>query len=52
MIADQQSTKQIAEALFISVRTVDRHRSNLCEKLDLHGVNTLIKFAISHRSEL
>jgi DNA-binding NarL/FixJ family response regulator len=52
MIADQQSTKQIADALFISVRTVDRHRSNLCEKLDLHGVNTLIKFAISHRSEL
>ena len=52
MIADQQTTKQIADALFISVRTVDRHRANLCEKLDLHGVNALVKFALSHRADL
>jgi DNA-binding NarL/FixJ family response regulator len=52
MIADQQTSQQIADALFISVRTVDRHRSNLCAKLDLHGPNALTKFAIAHRTEL
>lgn len=52
LIADQHSTKQIADALFISVRTVDRHRSNLCAKLDVTGTNGLIKFTIAHRSAL
>ena len=51
MIADQQSSQQIADALFISVRTVDRHRSNACMKLDLTGPNALTKFAIAYRSE-
>jgi DNA-binding NarL/FixJ family response regulator len=50
LIADQQSTKQIAAALFISVRTVDRHRSNMCAKLNVTGTNGLIKFAIAQRS--
>jgi DNA-binding NarL/FixJ family response regulator len=52
LIADQQSTKQIADALFISVRTVDRHRSNLCAKLNVTGTNGLIKFAIAQRAAL
>lgn len=52
MIADDQSSKEIAAALFISVRTVDRHRSNLCAKLNLHGANALTKFAISRRGSL
>jgi DNA-binding NarL/FixJ family response regulator len=52
MIADGKTSKEIAEALFISVRTVDHHRSHICEKLDLHGFNALVKFAITHKSEL
>jgi len=52
LIADARSSKAIAEELFISVRTVERHRANICEKLDLHGVNALTKFAIANRSEL
>jgi DNA-binding NarL/FixJ family response regulator len=52
MIADEKSSKEIAASLFISVRTVDRHRSNLCAKLNLHGANALTKFALSHRSQL
>lgn len=52
MIGDQQSTKQIADTLFISVRTVDRHRSNLCAKLTVTGTNGLIKFAIAQRSAI
>jgi DNA-binding NarL/FixJ family response regulator len=52
MIAEEKTSKEIAEALFISVRTVEHHRSNICEKLDLHGFNALVKFAIAHKSEL
>jgi len=52
MIAAEKTSKQIADELCISVRTVEHHRSNICEKLDLHGFNALVKFAITHKSEL
>lgn len=52
LIADEKSTRQIADALHISPRTVDRHRANICDKLDLHGAHALLRFAISHKSEL
>jgi DNA-binding NarL/FixJ family response regulator len=45
-IAQDRSSKEIAEALFISPRTVDTHRNNICQKLDLHGPNALFKFAM------
>lgn len=40
------SSKEIAEALDISVRTVDTHRANLMRKLDLRSVALLTQFAI------
>ena len=46
MIADGKSSKEIAAELFIHYRTVENHRNNICEKLDLHGPNTLIRFAL------
>src|SRR5262249_47876984 len=52
MIAEEKTSKEIAEALFISARTVEHHRSHICEKLGLHGFNALVKFAIAHKSEL
>ena len=52
LIADQKTSREIADLLFISIRTVDRHRSNICEKLDIRGTNGLVKFALTHRSEL
>jgi DNA-binding NarL/FixJ family response regulator len=51
-IADDKTSRQIAEELFISIRTVDRHRANICEKLDLRGTNALVRFAVAHKSEL
>ncbi|NUN69644.1 MAG: response regulator transcription factor [Bacteroidetes bacterium] len=45
-IALDRTSKEIAEALFISPRTVETHRNNICQKLDLHGVNALYKFAL------
>jgi DNA-binding NarL/FixJ family response regulator len=52
MIADGKSSKEIAAELFIHYRTVENHRTSICEKLDLHGPNTLIRFALQHKSEL
>jgi DNA-binding NarL/FixJ family response regulator len=52
MIADGKSSKEIAAELFIHYRTVENHRTSICAKLDLHGPNTLIRFAIQNKSEL
>jgi len=52
LIAEEKTSKEIAEILYISLRTVEHHRSHICEKLDLRGFNALVKFAITHKSEL
>jgi DNA-binding NarL/FixJ family response regulator len=52
MIADEKSTKQIADELFISPTTVEKHRANICHKLELKGSYALLKFALTHKSEL
>jgi DNA-binding NarL/FixJ family response regulator len=52
MIAEKKTSKEISAELFISPRTVDNHRNNICTKLDLHGSNALLKFALEHKSEL
>ena len=48
LIADYKTNHDIAELLSISIRTVEKHRDNICLKLDLHGHNALIKYAIQH----
>lgn len=52
LIAENRTTREIANELFISVRTVETHRSNICQKLDLHGTNALLRFALAHRESL
>jgi DNA-binding NarL/FixJ family response regulator len=46
MIAEGRSTKEIADLLFISVKTVESHRKKIMEKTNLHTVADLTKFAI------
>lgn len=46
LIAEGYKNKEVAESLFISVKTVQKHRSNLMEKLDLHNTAALTVFAI------
>lgn len=50
LIAETKSTREIAEELFISVRTVENHRFNICNKLNLKGNHSLIRFAISNKN--
>ena len=52
LIAEEKTTKEIAEELFISTKTVENHRANITKKLDLHGVHSLVKFAISNKALL
>jgi len=52
LIADHKTSREIAEQMFISVRTVERHRLNICAKLYIQGSNALIKFALENRQEL
>ena len=47
LIAEGFSSKEIGEQLFISPRTVDTHRTNLMNKLDLHNIAGLIRFALN-----
>jgi two-component system response regulator NreC len=47
LVAEGHSNREIADKLFISVKTVLRHRTNIMEKLGFHNRTELIKYAIS-----
>ena len=49
LIAEGNTSKQIAELLCLSVKTVQSHRTSLMQKLDLHDRGDLIKYAIQKR---
>jgi DNA-binding NarL/FixJ family response regulator len=46
LIAEGHTTKQIAQVLEISVKTVETHRAQLMERLDIHDVAGLVRYAI------
>ena len=46
LIAEAYTSKQIADALFISVKTVDRHRQNILDKLGMRDRVELTRYAI------
>jgi DNA-binding NarL/FixJ family response regulator len=48
LIAESNSTRDIAAKLGISVKTAENHRTNLMRKLDLHDVASLTRYAISN----
>lgn len=52
LIAEHKTTREIAAELFVSPRTIDRHRYNICNKLGVSGINSLLKFAIENKSKL
>jgi len=50
LIAEYKTSKDIADELSTSPRTVETHRTNICQKLGLHGRHALMKFALEHKS--
>ena len=48
LVAEGKSTKDIARMLDLSVKTVESHRSEIMERLDIHDVAGLVRFAIRH----
>ncbi|HTX18081.1 MAG TPA: response regulator transcription factor [Bacteroidota bacterium] len=48
LVAEGKSHQQIADLLFISVRTVDTHRNNIMKKLNLHDTASLVTYALKH----
>ncbi|HEY7707620.1 MAG TPA: response regulator transcription factor [Gaiellaceae bacterium] len=46
LIAEAYTSKQIADALFISIKTVDRHRQNILDKLGMRDRVELTRYAI------
>ena len=52
LVAEAKTNKEIGELMFISIRTVEHHRSSICSKLGLTGKNALLIFALAHKSEL
>jgi len=49
LIAEGNTNQQIAKKLFISVRTVEFHRANLIQKVGVHDVASLVKYALQHK---
>lgn len=50
LIARSRTNREIAGELFVSIRTVETHRYNICTKLGLNGPHALFKFATDNRA--
>jgi DNA-binding NarL/FixJ family response regulator len=48
LIAEGHSSKEIAQLLNASVKTIESHRASLMERLDIHDVAGLVRYAIRH----
>lgn len=52
LLSDMKTNQEIAVDLNISKKTVQNHRNNMCNKLDLNGAHALLKFAMEHSKRL
>jgi DNA-binding CsgD family transcriptional regulator len=46
LMAEGHPTKEIAERLGVSIKTVEAHRANLMDRLDIHDVPGLVRLAV------
>lgn len=52
LISEDRTSKEIADLLQCSVRTVETHRQNISTKLELSGSHSLLRFAFDHKAQL
>jgi DNA-binding NarL/FixJ family response regulator len=52
LIAEYKTSREIADELCVSLRTVENHRYNISQKLDLGGSHALVKFALQNQNEI
>jgi len=52
LLSQNKTSREIADDLHISVRTVQHHRSNICTRLNLEGYNKLLMFAVENKDRL
>ena len=52
LLINGNTSTEIASILFISPRTVDKHRTNLLKKLDLKNTASLVRFALENKNNL
>jgi len=52
LIAEIKTTKEIADVLCVSPRTVEHHRTSIATKLDLHGPHAVTRLAVKYQSSL
>ena len=48
LLAEGESSKEVAVALGISVKTAETHRSNIMRKLEIHSVSELVRYAVKN----
>jgi DNA-binding NarL/FixJ family response regulator len=48
LLAEGSSSKEVARALGISVKTAETHRANIMRKLEIHSVSELVRYAVKH----
>ena len=48
LVAEGKTSKEVATALGISVKTAETHRANILRKLEMHSVSELVRYAIKH----
>lgn len=48
LIAEGKKSREVADYLSLSLKTVEKHRTNLMRKLDLHNVSAITKYAIEN----
>jgi len=51
LVGDGLTSRQIAERLKLSVRTVENHRARICERLELNGPNALLRAVLLGKLE-
>jgi DNA-binding NarL/FixJ family response regulator len=49
LLAEGKSSKEVAVALGISVKTAETHRANIMRKLEIHSVSEVVRYAVKNQ---